>query len=231
MISEVYNCDCMEYMATIPNQFFDLTIADPPYGVSYARGVNSWGTWSGYDNPPTKKDLEWDNVPKAEFFNELFRISKNVIIWGGNYFTNLLPVSKCWIVWDKCNGTINKSPFADAELAWTNFSKVVRVFHLRQLGFNSETKNTDRIHPTQKPVSLYSWLIDNYLLKFDGSKLFDPMMGSQSSRIAAYKKGVDFWGCELDKDYFDKGCERFDKEIHGVQKLSDGTTVRQLSIF
>lgn len=163
------------------------------------------------DNRPDLEDVKWDKeIPQKEFFDELLRVSDKVIIWGGNYFTHLLPVSKCWIVWDKCNGTTNKSVFADAELAWTNMKKVVKMFHLRQMGFISDTKDGKRIHPTQKPTELYEWLIKNYAK--EGDIIFDPMAGSQSSRIAAHRLGFDYVGCELDKEYFDKGCERFKME-------------------
>ena len=202
-------------MKTLPDKCFDLCIADPPYGVSYARGKNGWGVC---DNRPNLEDVKWDKeIPRKEFFDELLRVSDKVIIWGGNYFTHLLPVSKCWIVWDKCNGTTNKSAFADAELAWTNMTKVVKMFHLRQMGFISDTKDGKRIHPTQKPTELYEWLIKNYANGSD--TVFDPMMGSQSSRIAAHKLGFDYVGCELDKEYFDKGNERFKEET------------RQLTLF
>jgi site-specific DNA-methyltransferase (adenine-specific) len=186
----------MEYMKTLPDKYFDLCIADPPFGISYARGKNGWGVC---DNRPDLKDVKWDKeIPQKEFFDELLRVSDKVIIWGGNYFTHLLPVSKCWIVWDKCNGTTNKSVFADAELAWTNMTKVVKMFHLRQMGFISDTKDGKRIHPTQKPTELYEWLVKNYAK--DGDTIFDPMMGSQSSRIAAHRLGFDYVGCELDRE-------------------------------
>jgi site-specific DNA-methyltransferase (adenine-specific) len=185
-----------------------LTIADPPYGESYARGKNGWGVC---DNRPTLQDVKWDKeIPQKEFFDELLRVSDKVIIWGGNYFTHLLPVSKCWLVWDKCNGTTNKSVFADAELAWTNMTKVVKMFHLRQMGFISDTKDGKRIHPTQKPTELYEWLIKNYAK--DGDTIFDPMAGSFSSRIAAYRLGYDYVGCEIDKNFFNKAEERFKQE-------------------
>ena len=160
MKSEVYNIDCMDYMRGLPNKAFDLAIADPPYGVSYARGKNGWGVC---DNRPSLDDVKWDSkIPEKKFFDELQRVSKYQIIWGGNYFTHLLPVSKCWIVWDKLNGSTNKSVFADAELAWTNMTKVVRIFRLRQMGFISDTKDVTRIHPTQKPTELYAWLLQQF---------------------------------------------------------------------
>lgn len=227
MTSDVHNIDCLDFMRTLPDKAFDLCIADPPFGVSYARGKNGWGVC---DNRPTLDDVKWDSeIPEKEFFDELLRVSDRVIIWGGNYFTHLLPVSKCWIVWDKCDGTVNKSVFADAELAWTNMSKVVRVFRQRQMGFISDTQDEDRIHPTQKPTELYGWLLRNYAQ--EGDKIFDPMMGSGSSRIAAYKLGYDFVGCELDKNYFDKSCGRFEKECMGITHTKSGKTVIEQSLF
>ena len=159
MTSEVFNTDCLEYMRSLPDKTFQLAIADPPYGVSYARGKNGYGVT--VDKLPTHRDVDWDaKIPDKAFFDELLRVSDKVIIWGGNYFTHLLPVSKCWIVWDKCDGMENKSVFADAELAWTNMTKVVSLYRLRQLGFISATQDSDRIHPTQKPTELYGKLTD-----------------------------------------------------------------------
>ena len=225
--SELLNIDCLDYMKTLPDKAFNLAIADPPYGVSYARGQNGWGIC---DNRPTRDDVQWDaTIPEKEFFDELLRVSEKVIIWGGNYFTHLLPVSKCWIVWDKCDFTDNKSVFADAELAWTNMSKVVRMFRLRQMGFISDTKDSERIHPTQKPTELYGWLLNNYAN--EGDKIFDPMCGSGSSRIAAYKLGFDFVGCEIDKDYYEKSIARFNKECHGEYVTKNGNRVKELSLF
>ena len=228
MTSEVFNTDCLEYMRTLPDKAFQLAIADPPYGVSYARGKNGYGVT--VDKLPTHSDVDWDaKIPEKAFFDELLRVSDKVIIWGGNYFTHLLPVSKCWIVWDKCDGMENKSVFADAELAWTNMTKVVSLYRLRQLGFISATQDSDRIHPTQKPTELYAWLLRKYAT--EGDRIFDPMMGSQSSRIAAYKMGFDYVGCELDKEYFDKGCERFNRECKGEIVTKDGNIVKQLELF
>ena len=208
MRSEVYNIDVMQYLKDVPDNYFGLCIADPPYGVSYARSKNGQGVCK---NRTDLKDIKKEkNIPEKEFFDELLRVSDKVIIWGGQYFTHLLPQSKCWIVWDKCNGIENKSPFADCELAWTNMTKVVKMFRLRQMGFISDTKDGKRIHPTQKATELYEWLINNYAK--DGDIIFDPMMGSQSSRIAAHRLGFDYVGCEIDKNFFDKGCERFKNE-------------------
>ena len=128
---------------------------------------------------------------------------------GGVYFTDKLPPSKCWIVWDKICQTPNKSVFADCELAWTNFTKVCKMFKLRQMGFIHDTKDAKRIHPTQKPTELYRWIFENYAK--EGDKILDTHLGSGSSRIAAYDAGLDFVGYEIDKEYFDKQEERFEQ--------------------
>ena len=210
-MNEAYNIDCMEYMATLPDKAFELAIVDPPYGVQYARGKNGWGVC---ENRPELKDVKWDNqTPTQDYFNELFRVSQNQIIWGGNYFTDKLPVSKCWITWDKCDGTENKSVFADLELAWTSFTKVCRLYRLRQMGFISDTQDGERIHPTQKPTELYEWLLTNYAKQ--GDRILDTHLGSGSSRIACYNLGFDFVGCEIDKDYFEAQEKRF--QAHTAQ--------------
>ena len=183
MRNEVFNIDCMEYMRGLPDGTFDLAIADPPYGVSYARGKNGWGVC---DNRPSLDDVKWDSkIPEKKFFDELQRVSKYQIIWGGNYFTHLLPVSKCWIVWDKLNGSTNKSVFADAELAWTNMTKVVRIFRLRQMGFISDTKDAIRIHPTQKPTELYAWLLQQFAPMGGNFRPYDGQSEQQDSGLQA----------------------------------------------
>ncbi len=207
MKSEVFNTDCLEAMKAYPDNYFDLAIVDPPYGISYARGKNGWGVNC---NRPELKDVKWDKeTPKKEYFDELFRVSKNQLIWGGNYFTDKIPISKCWIVWNKINNTDNKSVFADAELCWTSFTKVVKMFTLRTMGFISDTNDEFRIHPTQKPTELYRWLLKNYAK--EGDKILDTHLGSGSSRIAADMEGYDFTGYELDKDYFDASVKRFEE--------------------
>ena len=194
----------MELMARYPDNYFDLAIVDPPYGISYARGKNGWGV---NKNRPELKDVKWDKeTPQQEYFNELFRVSKNQLIWGGNYFTDKIPVSKCWVVWNKINNTDNKSVFADAELCWTSFTKVVKMFTLRTMGFISDTNDEFRIHPTQKPTELYKWILKNYAK--NGDKILDTHLGSGSIAIAAHDYGFDLTACELDKEYFDKAMQR-----------------------
>jgi site-specific DNA-methyltransferase (adenine-specific) len=195
----ISNEDNMELMARYPDNYFDIAIVDPPYGISYARGKNGWGV---NDNRPELKDVKWDKLtPKLEYFNELIRVSKNQIICGGNYFTDKLPVSKCWIVWNKINQTQNKSVFADAELCWTSFNKVVKMYTLRTMGFISDTKDKNRIHPTQKPLELYEWLLMNYAK--EGDKILDTHLGSGSIALACHNLKYDLTACELDKDYYE----------------------------
>ena len=209
MRSEVYNINCMEYMKTLPDKYFDLVIADPPYGIKEDGKKNHTRGCLAKSQEYTPKDWDKEAMPK-EFFDELIRVSKNQIIWGANHFISRIPYdSSCWIVWDKDNGATD---FADCELAWTSFKTAVRKFKFKWQGMLQENMahKEKRIHPTQKPVDLYGWLLLNYAHR--GGVIFDPMMGSQSSRIAAHQLGFDYVGCELDKEYFDKGCERFNKE-------------------
>ena len=205
-MNHLYLMNCMEGMKQFPDKYFELAIVDPPYGVQYARGKNGWGVC---DNRPTLDDVKWDSaVPSQEYFKELLRVSKNQIVWGGNYFTDKLPTSKCWITWDKIDTTKNKSVFADCELAWTSFTKVCKIFKLRQMGFIKDTKDTDRIHPTQKPTELYTWLLTNYANK--GDKILDTHVGSASSLIACYNYKFDYIGFEIDQDYYTAAQARMD---------------------
>lgn len=214
MISEVFNCDCMQYMATIPDKFFDIVIADPPYW----NPEEQTGKIRTVGN--IQSSLNLGNKPQEVFFKELSRISKFQIVFGANNYGYPF---KGFIIWNKTNipddFTMSKCEIASVSENLSKVSKMVSI----------PSSAKDRFHPTQKPISLYSWILSTYAN--GGGKIFDPMMGSQSSRIAAYQLGYDFWGCELDKDYFDKGCERFEKEIHCIQKLSDGTEIKQLSLF
>ena len=218
MTSEVFNIDCLEYMRTLPDKAFALAIADPPYG---GGSIKATGTrFKRYEKCGVKAS-DWDIEPPQEFFDELFRVADKVMIWGGNYFP--LPASRCFIVWDK------KQPenftMAMAEYCWTNMDSNAKIFRMQ----SQSDKDDPRFHPTQKPVALYAWLLKNYAKP--GDRIFDPMMGSQSSRIAAYKMGFDYVGCELDKEYFDKGCERFNRECKGEIVTKDGNIVKQMSLF
>lgn len=193
--------DCMNYMATLPDNYFDLAVVDPPYGISYSQLVGQKSTKHGWKE---RQSSDWDNsVPNKEYFIQLNRISKNQIIWGGNYFD--LPPTRCFLIWDK----VQRIDQADCEFAWTSFEKSARVFQYargNESGFAPKLKGTERaginIHPTQKPIALYQWIYKNYLP--EGGKVIDTHLGSGSNRIAADKAGnIDFVGCELDKEYFD----------------------------
>ena len=219
MKSEVFNTDCLEYMRTLPDKAFQLAIADPPYqiGTSKSSHGGAGKLKNRVMNRQAKKFTEWDKAPSQEFFDELKRVSEHRVIWGGNYFP--LPPARCILVWDKVQPWEN---FAQVELAWTDFDWSAQLFQY-------DNRTGDKIHPTQKPVDLYAWILRKFAKP--GDHIFDPMMGSQSSRIAAYKLGFDYVGCELDKEYFDKGCERFNRECKGEIKTKSGHIIKQLSIF
>lgn len=195
-ISETYNENCMALMARYPDKHFDLAVVDPPYGINMdIRRMNGSRV-----EKKIKSILHfWDNsIPNKDYFSELIRVSKKQIIWGGNYMTDYLPPSKCWIFWDKKTG---ENSYGDGELAWTSFDGVIKKFTLFWSGAHAKEKNEyDRIHPTQKPVALYSWIFANYAKP--GQLILDTHLGSGSSRIAADKAGLNFVGCELDADYF-----------------------------
>jgi site-specific DNA-methyltransferase (adenine-specific) len=209
-ISEVTNEDCMEGMARFPDKYFDLAIVDPPYGIgedgskNHTRGklaiAKNYKSFAGNDI----------SAPDINYYNELLRVSKNQIIWGANHFINNIPYnSSCWIVWDKDN----TGDFADAELAYTSFKSAVKMFKFRWNGMlqqNMKDKE-QRIHPTQKPVALYKWLLHNYAKQDD--KILDTHLGSGSSRIAAYEMGFDFTAFELDKEYFEAQEKRYNNHI------------------
>ena len=218
MTSDVMNTDCLEYMRTLPDKAFQLAIADPPYGIE-TRG-------NAQDRFRRGQSLELvnDARPTAEWFNQLFRVSENQIIWGYNHLSDMLPSCREFVFWYKHNPVVT---FADGELAWTSFQKTAKCFDSPYFGTNGV--DAIKIHPTQKPVALYAWLLKNYAKP--GDRIFDPMMGSQSSRIAAFKMGFDYVGCELDKEYFAKGCERFDRECRGLYRSDNGKTYQQTSIF
>jgi site-specific DNA-methyltransferase (adenine-specific) len=212
---ELLNCDCMEYMATVPDKYFDLACVDPPYGIGASKDSRVGGSYTvnlgGKKTKVAAKQYtakDWDfKKPTKEYWDELKRVSKNQIIWGGNYFISHLLDSSCWLVWNKKNGENNN---ADCELAWTSFDTAVRMFDWKWNGFLQQNMSNkqERIHPTEKPIQLYEWLLTNYAKK--GQKVLDTHLGSGSSAIAAHYFGVDFVGCELDKDYFDAAKARFD---------------------
>lgn len=200
--SIVTNEDCMDLMSRYPDKYFDLAVVDPPYGININMNM---GRRKGKKKKHEEKG--WDaHPPNEDYFKELFRVSRNQIIWGGNYFH--LPLTKSWIFWDKA--VPDGVSFADGELAWTSFDKTLVKAKVNYSGFNGKDGGF-RIHPTQKPVKLYDWIFKNYAK--EGDKILDTHLGSQSSRIAAHKAKLDFVGCELDPDYFRDGNKRFNDFI------------------
>lgn len=212
-----YNMDCMQGMKEFPDKYFDLAIVDPPYGIGENGDKNhtrdklakakNYKAFSGNDIEP----------PSKEYFDELFRVSKNQIIWGANHFISKIPYdSSCWIVWDKDN----TGDFADCELAWTSFDSAVRKFKYRWNGMLQENmKNKEiRIHPTQKPIALYEWILSRYAK--DGDIILDTHVGSASSLIACYNTNHKFVGFELDEHYYKLSKQRLDTEM-AQMRLSD----------
>jgi len=208
--SVVFNEDCIEVMKRYPDKHFDLAIVDPPYGIGESksnfksRGVST-AKWKRA-KPKIYEKKYWDNEsPKIEYWNELMRVSKNQIVWGANHFISKIPYdSSCWLVWDKDTS----GDYADCEIAWTSFKTTIRRIKLTWSGFR-KCEVVDRFHPTQKPIKLYEWILKNYAN--EGNKIFDSHLGSGSSRIACYKNGFDFVGCEIDKDYFEAQEKRFNE--------------------
>ena len=201
----ITNEDNMLLMARYPDKYFDLAIVDPPYGIDMANKINS--VTGGIKH--NAKD--WDKyTPTKEYWNELFRASKNQIIWGGNYFMSKIQRdSPCWIFWDKNNG---ESLFADGEMAWTSFDSPVRLAKIHWCGSAAKHETgQNKIHPTQKPVALYKWLLDKYAKQ--GDKILDTHLGSGSIAIACHDYGFDLTACELDKEYFDKAMQRINNHL------------------
>lgn len=197
-MNEAYNMDCLEAMRKMPDKAFDLACIDPPYGVN--RFLNNQPTrLNKYGSMQTANDLK----PTKEFFQELFRVSKNQIIWGYNHLSDMLPSTKEFIFWYKHQPV---DTYSDGELAWTSFYKTAKCFDYPFFGTNGADED-GRIHPTQKPVALYTWIFAKYAKQ--GDKILDTHLGSGSSRIAAYDAGLDFVGYEIDKEYFDKQEARF----------------------
>lgn len=193
----VHLCDCMEFMRSVPDKFYELCIVDPPYGLDAGNMTGGAGKNKQWD-----KGKDWDKqIPSDLYFHELQRISQNQIIWGGNYFN--LPPTKCFLIWDKKN---DGRDFAECELAWTSFDMVARMYRMRPMNMDG-----GKIHPTQKPIALYKWLLTNYAKQ--GDKIFDSHVGSGSIRIACYDMGFDFTGCEIDEDYWNAQERRFKTHI------------------
>ena len=214
----ITNEDNMLLMARYPDKYFDLEIVDPPYGINIQKMNYTQSTKGGIAKRNDYSNItDWDsNVPNKEYFNELFRISKNQIIWGGNYFE--LPLTKSWIVWDKKTEEKYSNDFADCEMAWSSFdkpAKVVRYLWSGMLQPNMKDKQK-RIHPTEKPYQLYKWILDKYAKPND--KILDTHLGSGSIAIACHDYGFELTACELDKEYYDKAIQRIKNHV-SQQKL------------
>jgi len=204
---QLFNEDCLDVMRRLADKSVDLILTDPPYGAGFevmkkitvsncaAVGDYHYGDWN-------------NSIPGAEYFSEIMRVSKHQVIFGGNYFVEHLRNSPCWIVWDKDNS----GNFADCELAWCSFSSAVRRFKYRWNGMlQQDMKNKeDRIHPTQKPVRLFEWILEKYAEP--GWKIMDPFLGSGSSAIAAKRLGYEFIGVEREQSYFEAALERIPRE-------------------
>jgi len=209
---ELLNIDCIEYMKTCKDKEFDLAIVDPPYGIelSMYRPYLKKDRSAEYNKRQLEnkkyEQKEWDIKPDKAYFDELFRISKNQIICGAYMFTDVLPISKSWFVWDK--KISNDATFSPVDLFWTSFTCGMKKYSKSPL---AETRGgKDRIHPTQKPTGLYNFLLNQYAKKTD--KIIDTHLGSGSSAIAAHYFGCEFVGCEIDKQYFEKMMKRFKLE-------------------
>ncbi len=210
----IYNADCMEIMSRYEDDYFDLAVVDPPYGIGMSGGKiggDKCGISKDYKNF-AGDDL---SAPSEGYFKELQRVSKNQIIWGANHFCSIFGgSSSCWLVWDK----ENTGNFADCELAFTSFKTAVRIFKYRWNGMlQGDMKNKEsRIHPTQKPVKLYNWIYKNYAQ--EGQKILDTHLGSGSNAISAhYAKMGEFVGCELDKDYYEASIKRIHQETRQLE--------------
>lgn len=194
------NCDCMDFMKKVPDKFFELAIVDPPYGIgdfwnkcrqTYHYGKKKWN----------------EKSPDKEYFDELFRISQDQIIWGANYYTQYLENRNSWIVWDK-ERNADKTFMSECELAWTSYNKVMRIIKLKWDGARKCEKTYNQFHPNQRPIQLYRWILQKYAKP--GDKIFDSHVGSASSLIACHLEGFKYIGCELDPDYYKEAKQRLD---------------------
>ena len=243
-ISQTYNMDCLEYMKNIPDKRFDLAIVDLPYGINAPN--MRMGEHAGYQSTASRirtkaqkgrfntgagklknralntMSCDWDlNPPPQEYFNELFRVSKNQIIWGGNYFH--LPPTRGIVVWDKEQPWDN---FSQVEMAWTSFDCPAKLF---RLGSRGVANTEEKIHPTQKPVELYAFLLRTFALP--GDIILDTHLGSGSSRIAAFMLGFDFYATEIDSSYYEAQERRFHRTCLDEYETINGKIVKQLNLF
>jgi site-specific DNA-methyltransferase (adenine-specific) len=208
----------MKVMAGYPDKYFDLAICDPPYGIGFGTFNRTNKTDTGVRIKANKyKNSNWDDcAPSAEYFNELKRVSKHQIIWGGNYFLEHLGSSKGMICWYKHQPVEN---FSDCEFAWNSMDKPAKVFDFRYYGnLEGKTSASDKIHPTQKPVQLYRWLLTNYAK--EGDKILDTHLGSGSIAIACHDLGFDLVATEIDTDYYNAAVKRFNEQTAQLKLIA-----------
>lgn len=241
-----YNMDCMDAMKRFPDSFFDLAVCDPPYGIGIGNiVVNSARPFGGgghsfakyNNNEKTIKErqnyvkfyhpFDDSSPPDETYFRELFRISKNQIIWGGNFLLDYLGKTSCMIIWDKKRRGMNQ---ADCEIAWTSLKGQSRIFAFQWNGMLQEDMKEKeyRIHPTQKPVALYAWLLSKYAKP--GDRILDTHVGSASSLIACHRAGLEYWGFEIDETYYKMANERLEREIAQVNMFDLMNDETQLEI-
>ena len=200
--------DCLELMRDIPDKSIDLIVTDPPYGKKADKGTNGFGI-----SKNRRYQGGWDNQrPDKQVFDEMFRISKNLIIFGANYFCDMLPFSNHWIFWDKKGDISFKNPFADGELIYTTFTSPIKRVVFKQQGFITDSKDK-RYHPTQKPSELIQMLIEQY--SKEGDIVLDPFLGSGTTAVACVNTNRHYIGFELDPQYYNIACKRLD-EVEGV---------------
>lgn len=212
----ITNEDCMELLKRTPDKFYDLALVDPPYGIGADSQKESYSQGKNGEGRRHRKNWErkgWDDaIPTAEYWEQLFRVSKNQIVWGGNYMTEHLKPSKCWLIWDK----MQEFTGSDFEMAWTSFDKASKAFRMTRIEAYSNNNKSEKdtgikIHPTQKPVALYKWLLDKYAKQ--GDKILDTHLGSGSIAIACHDYGFELTCCELDVDYYNKAVERIKNHV------------------
>lgn len=208
-VNTIIQGDCLEVMKEMPDKSVDLILTDPPYGKMWTRGKHGIGV----DKKNNENDKTiWDIKPTKEYFNEMRRVSKNQIIFGGQYFTDILPPSNCWIVWDK-RGTFkrgNQIPFADCELAWTSFNKTIRKYTCVVQGFVNESKD-ERVHPTQKPTEVFRAIVADF--SKEGETILDPYLGSGTTAVVCKELGRKFIGIEINPDYVKIAEQRLLQEV------------------
>jgi site-specific DNA-methyltransferase (adenine-specific) len=211
----------MELMREMPDKHFDLAIVDPPYGIGMdgdhmeEYNKKSCEAWKGR-KPKGYDRKEWDGGrPDSDYFAELLRVSKNQVVWGGNYFSDFLDPTGGWVVWDK---QVVMPTFSDGELAWNSATNSVKFVRLLWAGYR-KCEETSRIHPTQKPVKLYNWLLENYAKP--GQRILDTHMGSGSIAIACHYFGAHLTATEIDEDYFKAACERIERETRQMDLFQE----------